>query len=315
MRGLVFAAMVFSATAGMAQTPSADLTPRVSKLEGEMRAVQRKVFPGGDVKFFAPEIVPQAAPVEAVGNPATSAVADLIARVDSLERQQRALIGDVEGLQFKTRQLETQLSKFRADAEFRLNAVESAARTEVPSETALPFKPETKTATPPAKGTGKTDAGKIDAGKTSAGKPAPAKPDLAKADGAMDLVEAAWRQSYASVAAKDYDKAELAMLDFIAAYPKAPRAASAQYWLGRTYAARGSAAQAAKAFLDGYQKYPKSDRGADSLIGLGGALTVLKKPEQACRAYNEVLSVYAAKLSASQKEAVAKARIAAKCDG
>jgi TolA-binding protein len=79
--------------------------------------------------------------------------------------------------------------------------------------------------------------------------------------------------------------------------------------------AQGQSAQAAKAFLDGYQKYPKSDRGADSLIGLGGALTALKKPEQACKAYNELQAVYGAKLTASQKDAVAKARTTAKCDG
>jgi TolA-binding protein len=78
---------------------------------------------------------------------------------------------------------------------------------------------------------------------------------------------------------------------------------------------RSQPAQAAKAFLDGYKNYPKSDRAADSLLWLGNALTALKKPDQACRAYNELETVYGAKLTAAQKDAATKARATAKCDG
>ncbi|HPU14661.1 MAG TPA: tetratricopeptide repeat protein [Polymorphobacter sp.] len=295
-------AALFAGVPASAQTVE-QLAPRVSKLESEMRAVQRKVFPGGD-KNLVPEITtPAAAPVETVGSPATSPVADLTARVDGLEREVRTLTGTVETLQFKQRQLEEALAKFRGDAEYRIGALETGARPAADVAPPPAAKPGAKT---PAKGdTAKADTVKADAGKT----------DAAKTDAKLDPVEAAWRQAYAPVAAKDYAKAEPALLDFLSAYPKAPRAASAQYWLGRTYMAQGQSAQAAKAFLDGYQKYPKSDRGADSLIGLGGALTALKKPEQACKAYNELAAVYGAKLTTSQKDAVTKARATAKCDG
>ena len=276
------------------------LAPRVSKLESEMRAVQRKVFPGGD-KGFVPEIAPPAAaPPETVGSPATSPVADLTARVDGLEREVRTLTGTVETLQFKQRQLEEALAKFRGDAEYRIGALETGARPAADAGAVV-----APAAKPGAKAPVKADTAKVDAAKTDAAKPDPK----------LDPVEAAWRQAYAPVAAKDYAKAEPALLDFLSTFPKAPRAASAQYWLGRSYMAQGQSAQAAKAFLDGYQKYPKSDRGADSLIGLGGALTALKKPEQACKSYNELQAVYGAKLTASQKDAVAKARTTAKCDG
>jgi tol-pal system protein YbgF len=205
------------------------------------------------------------------------------------------MTGSVEALQFKQRQLEEALAKFRADAEYRLGAIEAGTRAPAAAETIDPAAPAAKAAKP---------ATKVETPKTDA-----------KADPKLDPVEAAWRQAYAPVAAKDYARAEPALLDFLSTYPKVPRAASAQYWLGRSYMAQGQSAQAAKAFLDGYQKYPKSDRGADSLIGLGGALTALKKPEQACKSYNELQAVYGARLTASQKEAVAKARTTAKCDG
>jgi tol-pal system protein YbgF len=287
------------------------LTPRVTKLEGEMRAVQRKVFPGGAMQTVAPEAVPTPPPPEPGGTPATSPVADLTARVDGLERQLRTLTGDVEALQFKQRQLEDQLAKFRADAEYRLGGLEAGkAPADAAPLSAKPGKPETL----------KPDTAKPDTGKTAATKPGAtkadaARPDAAKTDPGMEPVEAAWRAAYAPVAAKDYDKAEPALLDFLSTYPKAPRAASAQYWLGRTYMGRSQPAQAAKAFLDGYKNYPKSDRAADSLLWLGNALTALKKPDQACRAYNELETVYGAKLTAAQKDAATKARATAKCDG
>lgn len=293
MRALLLCAALTLAVPAVAQDlPDAALTARrVGALEAQMRAVQRKVFPGGDPKFFTPDIAPAAAapPPEAQGNPASAPLADLNARVDALERQLRSLTGQVEENQNAVRQLTDQLTKLRGDSEFRLNALEGGARPAiVPDATApLPL--------PAAKAT-KLPATKPDA------KPV-----------AGDPVEAAWRAAYAHYTAKEYDAAEAGFTDFLAANPKAARAASAQYWLGRSYAAHSSSAQAAKAFLDGYQKYPKGDHAADSLIGLGNALTALKKPDQACRALNELQSVYGTALTAAQKAQAVRARTAAKC--
>ena len=294
MRALLLLAALTLAVPALAQDlPDPALTARrVGALEAQMRAVQRKVFPGGDPKFFTPDIAPAAAapPPEAQGNPASAPLADLNGRVDALERQLRSLTGQVEENQNAVRQLTDQLTKLRGDAEFRLNALEGGARPAViPDATApLPL-PTAKPA-----------------------KPLAAKPDAKPVTG--DPVEAAWRAAYAHYTAKEYDAAETGFTDFLAANPKATRAASAQYWLGRSYAAHNSSAQAAKAFLDGYQKYPKGDHAADSLIGLGNALTALKKPDQACRALNELQSVYGSALTPVQKTQAARARTAAKCE-
>ena len=301
MRRSLLSAMLVAALASatLSNAQSAEqLAPRVSKLESEMRAVQRKVFQGNS-KDLVPEITASATPDTAAGSPATSPVADLTARVDGLEREVRSLTGNVETLQFKQRQLEEALAKFRADAEYRLGAIEGGNHP-APDAGAAAAVAEPTVATRP----GKPVSTKSDI----------IKPDTAKTDPKLDPAEATWRVAYAPVAAKDWDKAEPALLDYLAANPKAARAPSAQYWLGRSYMAQDKPAQAAKAYLDGYQKYPKSDRGADSLIGLGGALTALKKPDQACKAYNELQAVYGTKLSTSQKDAVTKARATAKCD-
>ena len=279
-------------TPALAQDSDPLLGKRVGRLESEMKAVQRKVFPGGDARFFEPEIAPvQAAPPETVGTPAMAPLADLTTRVGEIETQLRTLTGQVEAQQNRLRILEEAQTKFRADTEFRLTAIEGGGKPPVP--------PQGTTAPP-----------ELTDGPAPATKPAATKPDAAPA-----TPEAQWRAAYALVIAKNYDEAEPALQDFIAANPKSARASDAQYWLGKTYAAQDQPAQAAKAYLDGYQKFPKGVRAPDSLLGLSQALIDLKKPQQACRSLNELDAVYAAKLTPALKAQAAKARTTAKCAG
>src|SRR5687768_8966158 len=67
---------------------------RIERLEQQLRAVQRRVFPNG--AEIAPEIDPRQPVGIQPGVPASSAVADLTARVDSLEAQLRELTGQIE---------------------------------------------------------------------------------------------------------------------------------------------------------------------------------------------------------------------------
>jgi tol-pal system protein YbgF len=262
---------------------------RVGKLESEMRAVQRKVFPGGDPRFFEPEITaPAAAPAAAVGTPASAPLVDLSARVGELERQLREMTGAIEANQFKLRQLEEAQTKLRADTEFRLNALEGGGAAAAPAAglaAAAPAKPNAK---PPA----------------ATPKPAAATPATA---------DAAWKAAYAVALNKDWPGTETAMTDFIAAYPKSPRIPQAQYWLGRSFAMRDQHAQAAKAFLELYQTAPLSARGPDSLIGLATAMTGLKKPKDACRVLGELESVYGEKLTPAQRTEAKTLGTKAKC--
>ncbi|WP_419814118.1 tetratricopeptide repeat protein [Glacieibacterium sp.] len=290
---LATTATLLIVTPALAQDSDPVLGKRVGKLESEMRAVQRKVFPGGDARYFEPEIAPaQAAPPETVGSPALAPLADLTTRVGEIETQLRTLTGQVEAQQNRLRLLEEAQTKFRADTEFRLTTIEGGGKSPVAAVPGGAAPPEA------------TD------GPAPAPKPAATKPDTAPA-----TPEAQWRAAYALVIAKNYDEAEPALQDFIAANPKSTRASDAQYWLGKTYAAQDQPAQAAKAYLDGYQKFPKGTRAPDSLLGLSQALIDLKKPQQACRSLNELDAVYAAKLTPALKAQAAKARTTAKCTG
>lgn len=300
-----------------AQAPAASqaqvgqLDKRVGTLESQMRAVQRQVFPGGDKRYFEPEIAPApAAPVQAPGTPATSALVDLTQRVTALETQQRALTGRVEELQYQMKQLEAAMQKLRGDAEFRLDALEGkgAAAATVPTATAPP-----PAVTPPA-------------AKPPAPKPAPVKPPEAKpaepattataapaAAPAADALEQAYRDGYALYTAGKYPEAAKALADFAAANPKHPRASNAQFWAGRALLAQGKTADAAKAFLAGYQKFPRGERAHNSLLWLGKSLIELNQPKAACQALDQLRTAYPDRLTGQVAADATAARAQAKC--
>jgi TolA-binding protein len=124
---LLAAAVLLPAPLAAQAVDVGKLDRRVGTLESEMRAVQRKVFPGGNARFFEPEIPAQAAtPAPAPETPpATTPIADLTGRVDALEGQLKTMTGQIEAMEYKLRQLEDGQRRLKGDAEFRLNALEN----------------------------------------------------------------------------------------------------------------------------------------------------------------------------------------------
>lgn len=304
----LFAPVLIAAVAVAPPVSAQDLDPvrvekRVSRLESELRAVQRKVFPGGDPRYFEPEIAPPPAVVaEPAGTPASAPLVELTDRVGELERQLRTLTGQVEAQGFKLRQLEEAQTRLRGDLEFRLNALEGGAAAGAAAPAAAGPLPADPAVLPPSR--------PATAATRPATVPPAAQPPAAAAPATAD---AAWKLAYAKVIAKDWPAAEPALTDFIAAWPKSTRIPQAQYWLGRSHGERGQFAQAAKVFLEVYQTAPRSERAPDALIGLAKALTGLKKQPNACRVLDELDSVYGAKLTPMQQADAKAARGRAKC--
>lgn len=274
------------------------LDRRVGTLESEMRAVQRKVFPGGNAKYFEPEIPAQAAtPAPAPETPpASTPIADLTARVDALEGQLKTMTGQIEAIEYKLRQLEDGQRRLKGDTEFRLNALENPGGAAAPADGAAAAAPVGSPTVAPAKPPATALA------------PTQVKPAAKPATDA-----AAWAAAYPKVTARDWPGVESAMSQFIADWPKSTRVPQAKYWLGRSFAARNQNAQAAKAFLDVYQSAPRSTPAPDALIALAGALNAMTKPKDACQVLGELDSVYGAKLTETQKADAGRQRARAKC--
>jgi len=306
MRLPLMAAFLLLSTAPAALSPlqaQDNLDGRVGKLEKEMRAVQRKVFPGADSRFFEPEITAPAQQAPAAGIPATTPLSDLTERVNALESSLQQLTGQVEQNSFKVRQLEEQMAKMKADTDSRLNMLQSGAAG-VAAGTPSTGAAVSSVATPPP--VVSTPASPPPA----APAPAPAG-DAAKA--ADDPAEAAYMAGYKLWTEKKYPEAEAALQQFVAKYPKHKRASYAQNLLGRAYMDEGQPDKAAQAFFDSYKKFPRGERAPDSLYFLGQTLARYNQPAKACDAYTEAMDVYGATMSQSLKDRIAKGRVDAKC--
>lgn len=290
---------------------------RVGKLEKEMKAVQRKVFPTGV------PVQPEIGPLDtgdAGAVPASTPLNDLSARVDSLEVQLKLLTGQVETDGNRLKKLEEAFKAYQGATDARLKALEPTLPDLTPPA-----------ATPPvAKPVALVPAAVTEAPKPAATKalaatttktatPAKTDPkrkalvDAVEIPATGDAAEDAYTYGFRLWTAKLYPEAQVKLKEFSAKYPKHKRASFAQNLLGRAYLDEGKPALASVAFYDNYTKNPKGERASESLYYLGVALTRLKKLPDACKVFDEFKDVYGASAAADLKARVAKARTEASC--
>src|SRR3954468_7033858 len=125
MRFHLIAAMLMVGVAVPAAAQRPESTERrLDRVEQELRAVQRRVFPGANGAMIAPEMDDSARPAPTSGVPASSAVADINARLDSVENQLRALTGQAEQNANQLRVIQTNLADLRQATGTRLDALE-----------------------------------------------------------------------------------------------------------------------------------------------------------------------------------------------
>ncbi len=306
MRKLVLLAGVAMCWAVPAAAQSG-LDGRVGKLESEMRAVQRKVFPGGAgaVPSMEPQITGAPAPGREIGTPATPVIADLTQRVGLLEGQMASMTGQIEQTQYRMRQLEEQFAAYRKEVDARFTSAAPAPGVGGPGESAAPA----ATTPPPSPGR-KPEAPAPAAGKDPARakllaaieKPSTAQPD-----------EDDYIYGYRLWQAKLYPEAAAQLKKVVADYPRSRRASFAQNLLGRSYLDDGKPSLASIAFYDNYKKMPDGERAPESLYYLGQSLMKLNKPADACKVYGELTDVYGTKISAQMQSDITRARAAAKC--
>lgn len=324
MRNLAMSVILLSSAAVVASPAHAQngqrgaIEGRVDRLEGEMRAVQRKVFPGGSGQYIQPENRPLAPETILPGSP-TSPVADLTARVDSLETQLRGLVAQSETNQHKLQLLDARIKTLEASAA-AAPAPTPASGDPAPIERPQPSKPPVDrtlvdkavapkpapTKTPAATPSKPTAADPVRTAKVAAVE----RPDTG------DVAEDTYLYGYRLWAAKLYPEAEAQFTTVTTKYPTHKRASYAQNLLGRSYLDEGKPSLASLAFYDNYKKWPDGDRAPESLYYLAQALVKLGKPAtQVCKVYTELTRSYGAKVEADarMKAGVAKGRADSSC--
>lgn len=298
---------------------------RLRKIEAEVTALQRQVFPGGDGKYFAPQVQPGTTAATPIGTPASTPVTDILARMDSLESQVQHLTAQQEENTNKMSKIETRLAALEAAA-----APPPAPATAVTGEPAR-LDPATASQSQlalakPAAST-PTSVPLAAAPKPASVKPAPAKPGAnapsAQRIAAVKKIERPqtddpgddeYSYGFRLWEAKFYPEAQQQLKLFLQKYPKHKRASFARNLLGRAYLDEGNPREAASWFLQNYQADKRGARASDSLLNLAESMRQLKDTNRACVALAQFAEDYPQDSTGRLKTQYDAVRAGVKCN-
>ena len=311
---------------------------RVRRMEAEIRALQRKVFPGAEGKLFAPEIAPAAAPgATPTGQAAASPVTDLMARLDSVEAQLKRLTSQEEETANKLTLLEARLppaSPVPATAAATDPALApTPASTPSASPTAASANLSAMTGGASAPNSGLTPVAAVTprpaaAARTNVAPTPTAKPATSAAPTAqrlaavraitkpqsLDAGDDEYSYGFRLWEAKFFPEAQQQLKLSIDRYPKLARMSFARNLLGRAYLDDGKPREAAVWFLQNYQADKAGERASDSLLYLGEAMRQLKDTNRACIALGEFAANYSREASGRLKAQYDLTRAGVKCN-
>ena len=304
-----FAAPIMAQTAAK-PTVQVDPEMRLRRIEAEIRAVQRKVFPEGVGKTFVPEITAGQTVTTPTGTPAAPAVSDLLARMDAVEAQLTRLTAQVEEGQNRAAKTEERLAKLELAAAPPLGEPDAQP---LASTTAL-------SATPSA---AKPVAAKPATIAPTTAKPA-AKP-LTPSATRLAAVQAIEKPAEGDAGANEYmygfrlweakfsPDAQQQLQIYVDRYPKHKLISQGRNLLGRSWLDDGKPGTAAQFFLQNYLADKKGARAPDSLLYLGVAMVKLKDTEKACGAFTELAATYPSEVAGRIKTQYDNARASVKC--
>lgn len=294
---------------------------RLRKMEAEIRALQRQVFPGGDGKFFTPEITPGQPATTTTPPPATTAVTDLLSRMDSVESQLARLTAQIEQTTNRVTQLEARFPAAPADAAAPAPApapASGAADTNLAAMTggASAPKPAVTPAPAPAAAPAPARATKPAAAAAPAATPSPQRLAAVRAiekPSTSDAGDDEYSYGFRLWEAKFYPEAQQQLKMFVDRYPRHARISYARNLLGRAYLDDGKPRDAATWFLQNYQADKNGARAADSLLYLAETMRQLADTSRACIALAEFSETYAAEAAGRLKSQYDATRNGVKC--
>ncbi|MGQ7830900.1 tetratricopeptide repeat protein [Altererythrobacter sp. Z27] len=295
--GLALAVVATSPVPAMAQEQSSEA--RIRKIESEIRALQRQVFPGGDARFFEPEISTAQTPDR---NPAsttsTTAVTDILVRLDAIEAQLQSLTAAGEENRNAVALLEERVAALEANG--APAAEETSAPAEEPAATQSNLAAMTGTtarptaelppaaAAAPATAASATPAATGPTATRLAGVQAITKPQT------EDAGDDEYTYGFRLWEARYFPEAQQQLSLFVEKYPSHWRTTYGRNLLGRAYLDDGKAREAAPWFLRNYQVDKQAARAGDSLLYLAETMIALDDTSRACIALAEFAETYPA---------------------
>ncbi len=305
MRAPALAAMALAlvvAASPMAAMAAQDNTDaRLRKVETEVRALQRKVFPGGDGTFFEPQITaPATAPAAPATVPGSTPVTDLLSRMDAVEAQMARLTSQVEQNTNRLNQLEEKVAAGLAPAPAPAPQGAPDAPAAQPTSTlgviggGVASPPATRPAPAPAPVATAAPA------KPPVSAPAPASSTRVAGVEAIekpqtgDAGEDEYTYGFRLWEAGYFPEARQQLKTYLEKFPNHRMASYGRNLLGRAWLDDKNPSEAAKWFLQNYQADKQGARAADSLLYLAISMKQLKDSKRACIALAEFSRTYAA---------------------
>jgi TolA-binding protein len=312
--------LVGSATPSFAQDTMAEA--RLRKMEAEIRAIQRQVFPGGDGKYFAPEIAPGQPAAAGTPPPASTPVTDLLSRMDSVEAQIQRLTAQVEQSANRLTQLEARVGP-AAPATSAPTASPAPAPSTAAPDTNLAAMTGGSSAPKPAPApttaatAAPTHAARLAAAAPAAASPSPQRVAAVRAiekPSTGDTADDEYSYGFRLWEAKFYPEAEQQLKMMVQRYPRHQRVSYARNLLGRAYLDDGKPREAASWFLQNYQSDKTGARAADSLLLLAESMRQLKDTNRACIALAEFGETFAAEAAGRLKSQYDATRAGVTCN-
>ena len=335
--GLLLAGIATVALPGVAAAQ--DDEARIRRLEAEIRALQRAVFPGGDGRYFAPEVnTSSGQQAQPVGTPSNSALTDVLARLDALEAQLARMTAREEENANAIAQLRARLDETAAAAEAGdtaaaqpsgpiplPNVAQSGSQASVPARTATATPAPTPTPTPARSSTpSPTPAPARNAAATpAAATPAAGRPTAARVAAVQAIAKPStddagddeYTYGFRLYEAGYFPEARQQLSLFLQKYPSHARVSYARNLLGRSFLDDGQPREAATHFFENYQKDKNGARAADSLLFLSEAMVAIGDTNRACIALAEFGESYPTLATGRLKEQYDRDRSKVTCRG
>lgn len=259
-----------SATPVLAQSSPAVMAAEIDALKRQLRVLQRRVN-GGEI--------PAAAGTSGQEPQADRRVlADILAKMGTLDRQMRQLNGRLEEYEFRQNEMAETIGQLREQMAMQRERMLAAPSGEANTESTI------------SEAVNSTQTGEqTDSDDQAVGEVLP--PVRVEQDVAIELPKgdaaAQYAYAFSFIRKNDLDSGRTAMEQFMAANPDNPQAANAIFWLGRINMQQSRNAEAAQLFLRLIEDHPNHDKRVDALIDLSDVLVALGAADDACNALAE----------------------------